>query len=152
KSINGRPADEVLRGTAAAPRPLDDMWVKQVGMLPPAKQVEVVIDELANRNPGYRGWSSRNTHPEVDNNNVISLNIPTDEVTDISPVGALRGLRKLTCTGTAPGKGKLADLSPLKGLPLALLNCEANPIVDLTPLSGMPLHRLSLNNTNVTDL
>src|SRR5262249_55818622 len=88
----------------------------------------------------------------VENNNVIYLNIPTDELNDISPVGALKGLRKLTCTGTAPGKGKLADLSPLKGLPLTMLNCEANPVADLTPLSGMPLFRLSLNNTNVADL
>ena len=50
-------------------------------------------------------------------------------------------------------KGSVADLTPLKGLPLGGLKLPAcKKIVDLSPLSGMPLKRLYMAGTGVTDL
>ena len=47
-------------------------------------------------------------------------------------------------------KGDVADLTPLKGLPLEGLKLPAcKKIVDLSPLSGMPLKRLYMAGTGV---
>ena len=46
----------------------------------------------------------------------------------------------------------LADLSPLRGLPLRTLNIWRNHVSDLSPLKGMPLTDLDLASTPVTDL
>jgi hypothetical protein len=46
---------------------------------------------------------------------------------------------------------RIADLAPLRGLPLRDLACWANPITDLRPLRGLPLHSLHLDHTFVTD-
>lgn len=46
----------------------------------------------------------------------------------------------------------VADLSPLRGLPLEALDISGNPVSDLSPLKGQPLHRLGLEDTTVVDL
>jgi Leucine-rich repeat (LRR) protein len=50
------------------------------------------------------------------------------------------------------GRSKLADLSPLKGLPLMKLNCAYASITDLTPLTNMPLQTLNIDGNLLTDL
>src|SRR2546430_10513387 len=54
---------------------------------------------------------------------VTELQFSTDQVTNIAPVRVLSKLRVLNCSGTFPNQGRLADLSPLKGMSLTLLNC-----------------------------
>ena len=53
--------------------------------------------------------------------------------------------------GNNPG-GKIADLSPLQGLPIRFLYCSGNPITTLEPLRGMSLSQLSVNHTLVADI
>ena len=47
---------------------------------------------------------------------------------------------------------EVPDLSPLKGLPLSRLNCQATGIRDLSPLRGMPLEELDSSWNQVADL
>lgn len=46
----------------------------------------------------------------------------------------------------------MADLSPLKGMPLTFLSCEVSKVTDLSPLHGMRLTTLFLYDTKVSDL
>jgi len=46
----------------------------------------------------------------------------------------------------------IADLSPLAGLPIAILNLDGTKVADLAPLRGMPLVNLRFNCPSVTDL
>jgi hypothetical protein len=153
------------------PGPPDEEWVAAAAALHPAEQVEVVVAKLRELNPEYDG---RVMHYVVEGRQVMDLGLHTDTVSDIRPLAAFRGLRHLTVIGTKPGKGKLIDLSPVRGMKLTNLNCWQNPgladlspargmritllqagdtaIEDLTPLEGMPLHTLALNNCRVRDL
>jgi hypothetical protein len=36
----------------------------------------------------------------------------------------------------------VTDLTPLKGMPLTVLNCRGTRVSDLSPLTGMPLKKL----------
>ena len=54
--------------------------------------------------------------------------------------------------GTSPGKGRLADLTPLTGLALTTLRCGNNPITDLTPLRMMPLKTLTFGSGEVAQI
>lgn len=67
-------------------------------------------------------------------------------VRDLSP---LRGmpLAWLDCSGNG-----IRDLSPLRGMELTLLECSGNPISDLSPLKDMPLKDLGISGTAVRDL
>jgi tRNA A-37 threonylcarbamoyl transferase component Bud32 len=128
--------------------PLDEAWVKKVRLLPAMQQVKEVAAELKRRNPGFDGTV---THRER-LGEVIYLRFAGNEVTDLLPVRALPELRKLDCSCTTEGKQKLADLSPLRGLPLEELICIAPRIADLSPLRGMPLKHLCIGSCPVTDL
>jgi hypothetical protein len=133
--------DDGKKGDAAVAvkPPLDDAWVKQVAALPADKQVEAVAAELKARNPGFDGKVT----PTVENGVVVGLEFVTDEVTDIAPVRALVGLRTLKCGGTwGKGKGRLADLSPLKDMKLTELNFAGTQVSDLSPLKDMKLTHL----------
>ena len=72
-----------------------------------------------------------------------------EQVTDLSPLSRLIGLRSLNLGGTA-----VTDLSPLSGmLKLESLNLWHTGVTDLSPLSGMlKLKSLDLSGTGVTDL
>ena len=67
--------------------------------MPADKQVEAVAAKLKELNPGFDG---KVTH-KIEGGVVTELEFLTDNVTDISPVRALTGLRKLNCSGT-PGQ------------------------------------------------
>lgn len=49
-------------------------------------------------------------------------------------------------------RGKLTDLSPLRGMNPRRLNCSYNPITRLAPLEGMSLPILHCLSTSVTDI
>ncbi|MGD0040204.1 MAG: hypothetical protein ABSE84_07300 [Isosphaeraceae bacterium] len=128
--------------------PAFQQWTKDVAALPAEKQVEAVINKLQELNPGFDG---KETH-KIEGGAVTEFKFITDNVADISPVRALQRLRNLDCHGSAPGKGKLSDLSPLRGMPLTALKCCWEPVSDLSPLKGMPLTSLDCGNTLVSDL
>ena len=48
--------------------------------------------------------------------------------------------------------GNVSDLTPLKSLPLTLLDLNRNPVTDLSPLAGMKLDTIKLYHSQVRDL
>ena len=142
-----------LNATAAGPNkpwntPAFQQWMKAVAALPAGKQVEDVAKKLQDLNPAFDGINSVKTENGV----VTEFQFATDNVTDISPVRALPGLRKLTCSGSGQGKGILSDLSPLKGMAITALWCSDTAVSDLSPLNGMELTDLGCWGTRVVDL
>ena len=128
--------------------PAFQQWVQTVATLTATKQVEAVAKKLQELNPGFDGKLT----PTFEGRVVTGLSFHSDEVADISPLRALPGLAKLFCAGSGEGKGKLSDLSPLKGMPLTFLDCGVTPVSDLSPLQGMHLTGLWLTGSNVSDL
>jgi Leucine-rich repeat (LRR) protein len=148
KTINGRPAEQVWE-KVDADRAAFDRWAAAVAAMPADDQVRAVAARLKELNPDFDG----RTEHGLDNGVVVRLTFSTDGVTDLSPVRALAGLRELGCGGTAGSrKGKLADLSPLRGLKLSALSCNDTQVGYLGPLAGMPLERLDVARTPVRDL
>jgi hypothetical protein len=125
-----------------------DAWEKSVADLPAEQQVEAVVRRLKELNPHFDGQ----VKPTIEYGVVAGLQFHSDEVKDLSPVHVLDGLRVLDCDGSGPGKGKLEDLTPLRGLHLTALNCGNTLVADLSPLRGMPLTSLGCHGTRVSDL
>lgn len=130
--------------------------------------LESVSAKLRERNPGFDGKlgdvpyiSYKNIAAlatvRVEGERVVQISFLTDAVTDISPVRDLPDLEVLICRGsgrdgTGRPKGRLIDLSPLRGLPLKELDVSYNPVADLEPLRGMQLERFSIGNTEVSNI
>jgi serine/threonine protein kinase len=131
------PARPVAEDTAA--------WQRTVAALPAEEQVKAVAARLKDLNPGFDGKLT----PTINGGVVTGLQFSTDQVTNIAPVRALVRLTHLNVSGT---HGKLADLSPLKGLSLTVLHCARTRVSDLSPLKGMPLKLLECALTEVSDL
>jgi serine/threonine protein kinase/formylglycine-generating enzyme required for sulfatase activity len=130
-------------------------WMKRVAGMPAEKQVEAVSQKLVDLNPEFDGkltGFAEKGAPAIENGVVTLIWFETDNVSDISPVRALAGLKSLGGIGTALLKGRLVDLSPLKGMPLTSLHIYRNEVTDLSPLNGMPLTFLHLSETRVSDL
>ena len=131
-------------------------WLKDVQAMPAEKQLEAVARKLIELNPKFDGkMASDHTGtgvPKIENGVVTHLQLFTDHVTDLSPVQALAGLKSFACPGSQPGKGRLSDLSPLRGVKLASLDCYNTRVSDLSPLLGMPLTNLNIGNTPVATL
>ncbi|HKB42610.1 MAG TPA: leucine-rich repeat domain-containing protein [Gemmataceae bacterium] len=125
-----------------------ERWERTVAALPAEQQVKAVVRRLKELNPAFDGTVT----PTIENGVVTGLKFLTDDVEDISPVRALQGLEALNCSGTYPRKGKLADLTPLRGLPLRVLTCRSTRVAGLDPLRGMPLTVLNVGETGVSDL
>src|SRR5262249_5962743 len=134
--------------SSTAPKNVDYAWLRSVAGLTHAKQVEMVAARLKQLNPGFDGQVT----PRMEAGEVTELRFSVDEVTDVSPVRALAGLTQLACVGSDHGKGRLADLSPLKGMKLTRFMCPATEVADLTPLKGMLLVHLACEATKVSDL
>ncbi len=143
---NGRPVVRISK--EVEPPTAADPWEKSVAALPAEKQVEAVARRLKELNPGFDGQVT----PTIQDRVVTGLRFLTDEVEDISPLRVLKDLRILTCNGTSSGKGKLSDLTPLRGLLLEILYCHNTQVTDLSPLRGMPLVHLNCCNNRVADL
>jgi hypothetical protein len=113
-----------------------------------AEQVEQVRQELMRLNPGFDGKLVHRVEEDV----VTELSLNTDEIIDISPLRALGKIVYLDLRGTYPNRGKLSDLSPLKGLTISRLDCSSTQISDLSPLADLPLTFLAVNHNPVSDL
>ena len=125
--------------------------MKTVAALPAEKQIEAVSKKLVELNPGFDGRVAGGARgsgtPKIENGVVTVLFFFTDDVTDISPVRALVGLKELTCGGSGGFRGKLSDLSALQGMKLTRLQCTSNPVSDLSPLLGMKLTYMDCSYT-----
>lgn len=154
----GMKHDPIADGTKtplAFTMPGFDQWTKDVAAMPAEQQIEAISKKLVELNPGFDGkmtGANGNLLPTIENGVVTQLGFIVQNVTDLSPVRALSGMKTLYCNGSGPGHGELADLSPLKGLRLTALTCEHVKVVDLSPLKGMPLTDLACSNTLVSDL
>ena len=138
--------------------PAFQQWVKATQALPAEQQIEAVSKKLMELNPGFDGkmigpgFDGSGT-PKIEKGVVTEIGFYTDQVTDISPVRALAGLKALGCKGNrTPNGGKLSDLSPLEGMPLTFLVCYFTKVSDLSPLKQAKLTYLHCGRTQVTDL
>ena len=98
-----------MLSTSTPKQPGDDAWLEKVAALPAEKQVEAVVAKLKERNPGFDG---KVTH-KIEGGVVTELKFVTDNVTDISPVRALTGLRTLDCSGTRDTTGQGTACRPV---------------------------------------
>jgi hypothetical protein len=131
------------------PRDKDEEWIQKVAALPAETQVKAVADKLKERNPVFDG----EVKPTIENGVVTGVWFLTDHVTDLSPLRALPQLESLSFGGSVDVKGRLVDLSPLKGMRLTSLSCSRNRAPDLSPLSGMKeLEQLWITGVPLTDL
>jgi Leucine-rich repeat (LRR) protein len=134
--------------------PAFPQWLAQVQAMPAEEQVKAVSKKLMELNPRFDGkltGSTGNEEPKVEDGVVTSIGFLTKDVTDISPVRALVGLKTLRCQNS-PVDSALSNLSPLQGMPLISLDCGYTGVSDLTPLQGMPLTSLVVQHTRITDL
>jgi formylglycine-generating enzyme required for sulfatase activity/serine/threonine protein kinase len=122
-------------------------WERSVAALPAEEQVKAVAARLKQLNPDFDGTVT----PTIENEVVTELRFLSVNVTDVSPVRALTGLKLLNCGGIE-AKGELANLSPLRGMQLRTLDCNNTRVADLAPLRGMPLKELAFQHTRVSDL
>jgi hypothetical protein len=123
-------------------------WERRVAGLPPEEQVREVAARLRQLNPGYDGPFGH----EIVDGRVEKIDMVTNDVADLTPLRALPGLKMLWCGGTPYRRGKLADLSPLRGLSLEWLHLGHTRVADLEPLRGMLLKRLIISYARVADL
>jgi hypothetical protein len=139
-----------------------EQWIKDTQKLPAAKQVEAVVAKLKELNAGFDGKVT----PRIANGIVTDFEMTAVE--NVSPLRAFQKLEKLNCSGgpladLSPLRGlpikrlyiystHVADLSPLKGMTLEAFHCYYTLVSDLSPLRGMPLTNLDVGDTKVTDL
>ena len=83
---------------------------------------------------------------EADEQAIRAVQINDPNLEDISPLKGLP-LMLLDLRGS-----RVEDLSPLQGMPLRELYLEDTPVDDISALKGMPLAKLYLSNTKVEDL
>jgi formylglycine-generating enzyme required for sulfatase activity/tRNA A-37 threonylcarbamoyl transferase component Bud32 len=126
---------------------VDEAWIASLAALAPEDQVARVMDKMALLNPKFDG---KQTH-KVEGGKVVELSFSSAEVSDLSPLKALKDLQSLNCGG-AGQKRTLRDLSPLRGLKLTKLAIPFTAVSDLSPLAGMPLASLQISSTRVGDL
>jgi hypothetical protein len=129
--------------------PLAPGWREFVQSLSARQQLDAVLVELRRRNPAF-GGEARDVH--IVDDEIRGFHMPTDQLTDLTPVSVLTDLEWLTCPGTSHHSGALADLTPLSGLKLRTLRAGWTQIRDLRPLAGMPLKELKVGGCQVVDL
>jgi hypothetical protein len=125
-----------------------EKWLAHLADLPAEEQVDAVARKLPELNPGF----DAKLEPQIENGRVTILEFQADDLHDLSPVQAFRGLKGLFCYRTAGRKGDFSDLSPLQNLPLENLYCGLSAVADLSPLKEMRLSFLNIGVTNVRDL
>jgi WD40 repeat protein len=126
----------------------EEAWLERTLGLDIGNRLDAVSERLRERNPGFDG----KIEYRIDGGQVVSLEFVIDSVKDISPVRALPELRKLSCMGSWFMAGKLADLTPLKGMKLTALTIYHTPLADLSVLQALPLTDLELYAVSAKDL
>jgi eukaryotic-like serine/threonine-protein kinase len=129
---------------------LDASWVQSVSQLPAHEQFDAVSRELLRRNTDMKPDEIR-SFAEMDGK-IISFQINSDMVEDLTPLRALPALKNVICVGPSPRQGRLQSLEPLRGLPLVILSVENSKVANLGPLAGMFLQHLDISGTSVSNL
>ncbi|HWA99348.1 MAG TPA: hypothetical protein VG713_12685, partial [Pirellulales bacterium] len=134
-------------------------WVADTQKLPAEKQLEAVSKKLMELNPGFDGklmGMNAVGHPEgspkVDKGVVTEVGLYVSQVSDLSPIRAFVGLRRISCERSGPTPCKLKSLEPLRGMALNKVICPYTEVSDLSPLEGMPLTILECGSTKISDL
>jgi serine/threonine protein kinase len=125
-----------------------EKWVAEIRSLPPTRQLAAVSEKLKELNPGFDGTLK----PVVLEGKVVAITLTSDHIRDLSPLCGLPALRQLSCRGSAPGKGSLADLRFTRSLSLTVLDIGNNPVTELTFLAGGSLEYLDCGFTRIKDL
>jgi Leucine-rich repeat (LRR) protein/tRNA A-37 threonylcarbamoyl transferase component Bud32 len=142
-------------------------WSNEVGQLPAKAQIEAVRKELEALNPGFNGI----VESQISDGAVVYLQISrAKDLTDISPVSALRSLKKIgfhdcfnlndisplqavaTLENVELFQTRVSDLAPLRGKQLSSFVCCYCPVTDLNPLKGMPLTHLKISRSQIADI
>lgn len=117
-------------------------WLPDESLPPEARPLN---EQLLARNPNYSG---RITQLKVDQGQIVELSfLGQSGLADLTPLSELRQLRSLDLHGT-----RVADLSPLKSLPLIRLNLRDTLVRELSPLQEMPLEHIDLRGALVSEL
>lgn len=135
---------QTVSNAAAANRPpisLGSTFINDVAALPPEQQVAKVIAKLKELNLDFAG---NETHV-ITNGVVEELTLPTETIRNISPLAALRNLKRLRIASPYGRISALSDLGSLVGLPLSVLDCHASAVTSLAPLAGLPLEELDVS-------
>jgi eukaryotic-like serine/threonine-protein kinase len=146
QSFRVAPPPDVL----AKKSPVEEAWYAEIRKLPAQAQFRAVAKKLEELNPGYSqkkvaGWFE----PEA----VIRFSEFTDNLSDIRPLGCLVDLKNVVLRGSSPKTGQLTDLTPLRSLRLHKCAVPRNPrLHDLSPLKGMPIFVLDISDTAVASL
>ncbi len=120
----------------------------------PESPIEALTRRLKEANPALDGPVT----PTFDGDSIVGLSFSAVGVTDLGPLRGLATLRKLEVAGRWDEQdkreyiGPLADLGPLRGLPIEELRIHHTEVADLSPLRGMPLGVLDVAGSKVSDL
>ncbi len=149
---------ETTKGPAASMSSSDSRWMPDAGQraffedvarMDASEQVAAVSQKLMDVNPGFDGKLKQ----KIEEGRIVGLTLLAgDHIAEIWPVRALPELTSFVCGGTHLTHGKLADLSPLVGLPLTRLDISNSSVSDLAPLKGMKLIHLYGAHTKIKDL
>ncbi|MFN4260212.1 MAG: protein kinase domain-containing protein [Gemmataceae bacterium] len=123
-------------------------WRATTAQLSPAEQFPAVIAKLQEFNPKFDGKAQH----VVEDGVIVEMQFRSHEVHDLAPLKAIPTLKRLLIPGTAQIRGKLADLSPLRGLPLERLDVSHTHVFTLAPIAELPLKNLHFHDTHVKDL
>ena len=157
QEINSKPAADFWKDVAEYSDPVKTLgdpefqrWLKDVAHKTAEDQVVAVAKKLQELNPSFDG----KVEHTIDAGVVTSLKFVSDNVWNIAPIRVLSGLKTFDCSGSNLNgrEGKVADLSPLSGLPLTELRCVGTLVYDLSPLKGMPLNKIDYGNGPGFDL
>jgi hypothetical protein len=134
--LNGKPMARFREELAERRRKDADQqaYQKRIARKKAEEQVKEVAEKLKSLNPGFDPGT---VTPTIESGVVTGLQFPTDKVTDISPIQALPRLQRLSCKGSAPGKGKLENLQPLQGMTLTELEFDFKPQSNLAVLGSL---------------
>lgn len=128
--------------------PADREFLARVAELPTPEQIDAVRERLRALNPGFDGGLLAGPRSGP----VTEVRINPDDLWDLSPLQAFPKLELLSAMGSATERALLTDLSPLRGLPLSVLDITNTAVTDLSPLRGCPLASLTISRCPVTDL
>lgn len=77
---------------------------------------------------------------------ITEVRLQDTTVRDLSP------LKDLPLTLLELNFSHVSDLKPIVGMPIEKLNLQGTPVSDISPIESLPLNTLWLNRTRVTDL
>ncbi len=124
------------------------LWIEDTRKLRGEKQFEAIRAKMRERNSAFDGKMT----PTYSLGELTRLEFSADQVTDIVAVRGAGKLKWLTCIGSAGGRGRLANLAPLRGMKLTNLNVNDTQVKDLWPLRGNGLTEIQFLNTPAKDL